>query len=209
VIAALAACQPVDSGTTDGGPGGTNVDTSQPLVASAAQASKSLAALQVSAGYSISGYVRTYFKTWDSQGNGCDTRDVVLQRQGKGVKTESDCKIVAGSWTSPYDNKVYTSPQKLQIDHLVPLGDAWRSGAKNWDSTKREQYANDLKDPLLIAVDTHDNEAKGDDDPSEWKPPNQAFWCTYGEEYVSVKYKFDLFVTADEKTALGDLLDAC
>ncbi len=203
VLACATACQPLDttsdSGNTDG----------KPLVASAAQAASELAKLDVSAGNSIAGYVRDDFKTWDSQGGGCDTRDVVLKRDGSGVKTESDCKIVAGTWVSPYNGKTYHSAQDLQIDHLVPLGNAWQSGAKDWDAAKREAFANDLKDPQLLAVDSSDNESKGDDDPSAWKPPSHDFWCTYAKDWISVKTAWHLTITSGEKSALNEMLHTC
>jgi Protein of unknown function (DUF1524) len=204
VMVTLTACQPVDTSTS-----GDGVDTSKPLVASAATASAELTKLYVAAGASINGYVRDDFKTWDSQGGGCDTRDIVLKRDGKGVTATSDCKITAGTWTSPYNGKTYSDPQDLQIDHLVPLGDAWESGAKDWTATKREAFANDLKDPQLLAVDAHDNESKGDDDPSAWKPPSQDFWCTYAKDWISVKTTWKLTVTKAEKSALDTMLHTC
>jgi Protein of unknown function (DUF1524) len=204
VLATVSACQPIDTAAPSGG-----TDTSKPLVASAAQASHELSALQVAANGSISGYVRDDFKTWDSQGGGCDTRDVVLKRDGSGVKVEGECKIVSGTWVSPYNQKTYHSAQDLQIDHLVPLGDAWESGAKDWSASKKEAYANDLKDPLLLAVDVSDNESKGDDDPSGWKPPNHGFWCTYAKDWISVKSVWGLTVTTAEKSALNEMLHTC
>jgi hypothetical protein len=205
VLVCITACQPVDTAS----PAGGGVDTGKPIVASAATAAKQLKALNVSAGGSINGYVRDDFKTWDAQGHGCDTRDIVLQRDGKGVKTETDCKIVAGTWTSPYNKKTYSDPQDLQIDHIVPLGDAWMSGANSWNSSKREQFANDLKDNELLAVDSSDNESKGDDDPSSWRPPNQDFWCTYAKDWISVKSVWDLSITSAEKSALNEMLHTC
>lgn len=205
VMGGAVACQPVDSTSTGGG----DVDTSKPIVASAATAAKQLKALDVSAGSSIAGYNRDDFHTWDSQGHGCDTRDIVLQRDGTDVRTVSDCKIVSGRWKSPYNNKTYDNPQDLQIDHVVPLGDAWMSGANTWSNTKRETFANDLKDNELLAVDISDNERKGDDDPSHWRPPNQDFWCTYAKDWISVKTVWQLTITSAEHSALDEMLHTC
>src|SRR5690348_11828417 len=110
----------------------------------ATNANQQLAALQVSAGGSMSGYSRDRFPHWISQGGGCDTRDVVLKREGQNVKVTGDCKIVSGTWHSLYDGKTYTDPQKLDVDHMVPLADAWRHGASSWTDEKRSQFANDL-----------------------------------------------------------------
>jgi hypothetical protein len=181
----------------------------QPTGASAAKAEEDLKSLDVASGLSMAGYSRDKFHIWAYQGDGCDTRDVVLKRDGKDVKTTSDCKITSGAWVSPYNQKTYDKPLSLDIDHLVPLGNAWLSGAKNWTDDKRKAFANDLTRPQLIAVDLTDNRAKGDQDPSQWKPPNHDFWCTYAEDWITVKAYWKLTVTLAEKSALEDMLGTC
>jgi hypothetical protein len=180
-----------------------------PTAVTAASANKELDQLNVAPMLAMSGYSRDLFHVWSSQGGGCDTRDVVLKRQGSNLQVSSDCKITSGTWVSPYNQKTYTNPRQIQIDHLVPLGNAWISGARNWSADQREAFANDLTRPQLIAVDASDNEAKGDSDPSEWKPPNQGFWCTYAEDWVTVKTYWKLAVTEAEKSALADMLSTC
>jgi Protein of unknown function (DUF1524) len=180
-----------------------------PTGASATTATTELTELTIAGGLSMAGYSRAKFHIWAAQGSGCDTRDVVLKRQGHGVKTSADCKIYQGSWTSPYNEKTYSDPQDLQIDHVVPLGDAWLSGAKDWTDAKRKAFANDLTRPQLLAVDSKDNEGKGDQDPSQWKPPNHDFWCTYATDWVSVKSYWKLTITSAEKAALLDMLATC
>lgn len=202
---ALTACQPVDVDPNAGGDSGTH----QPTTGDAGQAAKDLKDLQVSSGTSMAGYSRTKFHIWASQGGGCDTRDVVLKRDGEGVKTTTDCKITDGSWVSPYNGKTYSKPLDLDIDHLVPLGNAWLSGAKDWTDDKRKAFANDLTRPQLIAVDLSDNRAKGDQDPSQWKPPSHDYWCTYAEDWITVKSYWKLTVTSAEKSALEDMLGTC
>jgi hypothetical protein len=66
-----------------------------------------------------------------------------------------------------------------RIDHVVPLAEAWRSGAAAWNADQRERFANDLVDPQLIAVSASSNRSKGDQDPAEWKPPRRVTWCLY------------------------------
>jgi len=168
-----------------------------------------LNALTVATAGSMSGYSREKFTHWISQGNGCDTRDVVLKRDGKNVKATADCKITAGTWHSPYDDKNLTDPQDLDIDHMVPLAAAWRSGAGKWTDEQRKDFANDLTRPQLFAVSLQSNRSKGDQDPSAWKPPNHAFWCTYAQDWVTVKAYYKLSVTQAEKTALADMLATC
>lgn len=176
---------------------------SAPLAGNARQ---QLASLAVAVPHP-SGYVRARFgKGWASQGHGCDTREVVLKAQGKDVRTDSQCRPVSGTWTSPYDNASYAKASKLQIDHVVPLGAAWAAGAWQWSDAQRQAFANDLSDPELLAVSASLNEAKGDKGPDRWKPPLRSFWPTYAADWVAVKAKYRLTVTASEKTALLSML---
>ena len=171
-----------------------------------------LAALVVSAPGSMDGYSRDLFPHWISQpdyGSGCNTREVVLKRDGSGVTTGSDCYPSSGSWYSVYDGTSTTDPSQVQIDHIVPLADAWRSGASSWTTSQRQAFANDLGEPQLIAVSASSNESKGDSDPSEWKPPNQGEWCFYSRNWIEVKYVYALHITSSEKSALSSMLDTC
>jgi len=178
-------------------------------VASAEEARKQLAALAVGEWATMSGYSRDRFDHWSSQGDGCDTRDVVLQRDGTGVVVGDSCRITAGSWFSPYDGATHSDPRDVDIDHMVPLANAWRTGAKDWTDEQREQFANDLERPQLRAVTAAVNRSKGDQDPSQWRPPRQEFWCTYAQEWIAVKAFWQLRVTVDEKDALEEMLETC
>lgn len=114
-----------------------------------------------------------------------------------------------GTWTSLYDDQTWHDPADLQIDHVVPLREAWRSGAAGWDRDKREAFANDLDPnaPELLAVTASVNESKGDRDPSEWLPPKNQ--CPYVIDWIMVKDKWGLSVDPAEKTALDGVLRSC
>jgi hypothetical protein len=170
---------------------------------------KQLDELTVAARTSMDGYSREKFPHWDSQGSGCDTREVVLKRAGKDVRADKDCKPTSGTWISVYDDETWTDPTDLDIDHMVPLGQAWASGAKTWPTEKREQFANDLVRPQLFAVTDNVNQQKSDKAPDQWKPPLVAFWCTYATDWIVVKHHYGLTVTEGEKTALTDMLRRC
>ena len=157
----------------------------------------------------MDGYSREKFPHWASQGNSCDTREVVLKRDGKDVKTGKDCNPTSGSWTSIYDGDTWTKPTDVDIDHMVPLGQAWASGAKSWTTEKRGQFANDLTRPQLFAVTDNVNQQKSDKAPDQWKPPLVSFWCTYATDWIVVKHYYGLNVTDAEKTALTDMLRRC
>lgn len=178
-----------------------------PSPPSASVSASHLATLTVSAPLSMSGYSRDKFPHWIQQGNNCDTREVVLKRDGSGVTVGGDCYPTSGSWYSVYDSTYSSDPSKVQIDHIVPLADAWRSGAKNWTTSQRQAFANDLGNPQLIAVSAHSNESKGDQDPSQWMPSNTSEWCYYVRDWIQVKYYYDLTITSAEKSALSDTLN--
>ncbi|ONI85605.1 HNH endonuclease [Saccharothrix sp. ALI-22-I] len=168
-----------------------------------------LAALTVAPEGKMTGYSRDRFPHWSSQGNSCDTREIVLQRQGADVKTDGQCKAISGTWTSAYDGVVVTDAGDLDIDHMVALAEAWRSGADKWTDEQREKLANDLGGLQLIAVTASSNRSKGDQDAAKWKPPVQAYWCTYARAMVSVKTLYALTVDEAERDALGAMLQTC
>ena len=171
--------------------------------------SADLGALQIAPEGKMAGYSRDRFPHWASQGNSCDTREIVLQRQGTDVKTDKDCKAVSGTWNSPYDNVVIKDAGEVDIDHTVPLAEAWRSGADKWTDDQRKAFANDLGGIQLIAVTAKTNRGKGDQDPAKWKPPVQAYWCTYAQHWISVKITYKLTVDQAEHDALAALLKTC
>ncbi|MFJ3206280.1 HNH endonuclease [Streptomyces sp. NPDC086989] len=147
-----------------------------------------LAALVVEAPHSMAGYSRARFPHWAQQGQQCDTREVVLERDGQDVVRDDQCRAVAGSWFSPYDGKTLSAASQVDIDHMVPLANAWRSGADTWHTAKRKAFANDLEGPQLIAVSAASNRSKGDQSPDQWTPPSQAYWCSYSRACTHIKH---------------------
>nr|MBA3488907.1 HNH endonuclease [Longispora sp. (in: high G+C Gram-positive bacteria)] len=117
--------------------------------------------------------------------------------------------VVSGTWTSPYDGLVLTSAENIDVDHMVPLANAWRTGAVDWDDKKRGDFANDMERPELFAVSRTSNRAKGDQDPSQWKPPERGYWCSYAKSWITVKSYWKLTVTEKEREALTDMLGTC
>jgi hypothetical protein len=174
----------------------------------AAGARAALGKLRVAKAGSMRGYSRAKFPTWRSTGENCNVRDSVLMRDGTKVRT-SGCNVVAGTWHSVYDGRTLDSPTKVDVDHVVPMANAWRSGASAWTTDKREDFANDLDRPQLVAVSQTSNRAKGDQDPSTWKPPVTGSWCAYAEDWITVKSYWKLTVTTAEKAALTDMLKRC
>ncbi|WP_405444211.1 HNH endonuclease family protein [Streptomyces avidinii] len=158
---------------------------------------------------STSGYSRDLFPHWSTVSGTCNTRETVLKRDGVNVVQDSACAAVSGSWYSEYDGATWTAASDLDIDHVVPLAEAWRSGANSWTTSKRQQFANDLTRPQLIAVTDNVNQAKGDLDPGKWLPSRTAYRCTYARMWVNVKQYYGLSMDSGEKTALVNILNGC
>ena len=165
--------------------------------------------LTVAADY-LTGYNRPLFKHWiDADRNGCDTRkEVLIEEAVIKPKIGKKCLLTNGKWLSPYDGKSYTKDSALDVDHLVPLAEAWRSGAWAWSALQRQNYANDLTEPVaLVAVSLGLNRQKGDQDPSTWLPPKDQ--CGYIANWITVKYKYGLTVDSIEADTLNASITKC
>lgn len=157
-------------------------------------------------------YVRTAFGDgWaDLDGDGCSTRDDVLRRDVAGA-TADGCRVTSGTLLDPYGGTLVAfdreRPAEVQIDHVVALQDAWRTGAKAWTAQRRLELAND---PLnLLAVEGDLNQEKGASDAAQWLPPDPAYRCPYAVRQVTVKARYGLWVTAAERRALERALAGC
>lgn len=155
------------------------------------------------------GYSRDQFPHWWTVTGTCNTREMVLQRDGTNVRVDASCAAVSGSWYSPYDGATWYAASDVDIDHIVPLHNAWRTGARSWTLAKRQAFANDRYHPQLIAVTDNVNQSKGDQSPDLWKPPRTSYWCTYAKMWVASKYEWGLWVTSSERSALFSMLDSC
>lgn len=180
-----------------------------PDVPSKAQVQSELNVLRVAAEGTMTGYSRDKFPHWHTISGTCNTRETVLRRDGTNVGIGSDCYPTSGSWYSYFDGVTRSSASQISIDHIVALAEAWRSGASGWTTARREAFANDISGPQLIAVTTEVNSAKGDRDPSSWKPPRTSAYCGYSKFWIHTKYRWGLTLQAVEKTAVQSMLDTC
>lgn len=158
----------------------------------------------------LTGYSRSAFKHWiDADKNGCNTRaEVLIQEAIVKPKVGPKCKLTGGRWLSTYDGKTITNSSQLDVDHLVPLAEAWRSGAWQWTEAQRRAYANDLDNSeALISVTLSTNRSKGDKDPSSWMPAKDQ--CVYVQNWVSIKSKYSLTADIKEAEKLNSLYDTC
>jgi len=155
-----------------------------------------------------SGYDRDLFEHWsDLDGDGCNTREEVLVQERKAGRV-SGCDVIGGQWRSAYDRDVTSNSSSFDIDHYVPLKEAWDSGAWRWNTSTRERFANDLGyRGSLIAVSASSNRSKSDRDPSEWLP--EFGTCKYAKTWIAVKFRWRLAVDSQEKSALSRILRNC
>ncbi len=157
-------------------------------------------------------YSRSSFNHWvDVDGDACNARyEVLIIESIKKVQIGSKCKLIGGTWISKYDNLKSTDPSKFDVDHFVPLKEAWQSGANRWNASTRTSYANDLSFAgSLIAVSASSNRSKSDKDPNNWMPTNKKYHCVYVANWIAVKYRWSLAVDNNEKSFLSSQLQNC
>jgi hypothetical protein len=97
-----------------------------PNIPSASQARTQLAGLTVAPQGPQTGYSRDLFPHWITQSGTCNTRETVLKRDGTNVVTDSACASTSGQWFSPYDGATWSAASDVDIDHVVPLSNAWK-----------------------------------------------------------------------------------
>ena len=158
-------------------------------------------------------YDRSLYRHWiDVDGDCQNTRHEVLIAESQ-IPVQLDargCRVVAGRWYDPYTDQIFTDPRRLDVDHLVPLAEAHRSGADVWTSQRRQDYANDLAHlDTLIAVDAGANRSKGAKDPAGWLPPNDNYHCEYVAAWVRVKSKWQLQMDRGERAAIDKVRSEC
>ncbi|WP_245642698.1 HNH endonuclease family protein [Nonomuraea candida] len=214
-VAALAGCGGLDTARSSGDGGGK---APKPDASSVSEAREKLDRLAVKGRAPKTGFDRDKFgPAWsDVDRNGCDTRNDILKRDLEDETFKAgtrDCIVLTGTLHDPYGGKTIKfrrgqdTSTAVQIDHLVPLSDAWQKGAQRWSAAKRKEFAND---PLnLLAVDGPLNGQKSDSDAATWLPPRTSYRCAYIVRQIDVKAKYDVWVTSAEKAAMEGILKKC
>lgn len=159
-------------------------------------------------------YNREHWGDWEDADRDCqDTRqETLIAESVPAVQYEDErgCRVASGRWRGAYAGGTFTNPRDLQVDHMVPLGDAHRSGAWQWSAARKRAYFNYLDYPNhLIAVDGSQNQSKSDDSPDEWKPPLERYHCQYALDWLNIKHRWGLSATRAEVGALREMLAAC
>lgn len=159
------------------------------------------------------GYDRNrYFGQWIDQNKDCqNTRAEVLISESKiapKYTTAKPCTVASGKWVTTFDNKTHTSASTVQIDHMVPVHEAWGSGARRWTQARRVAFYNDLGYAGSLNAQTSKlNSSKQASGPEQWMPPTN--WCKYIAQWTVVKARWGLTVDNAEKAALIRYADKC
>lgn len=151
-------------------------------------------------------YARSKFKHWtDVDGDCQDTRAEVLADESLIPVSydESGCRVIEGLWVGFFTGKVFTKASQLDVDHLVPLKEAWVSGASEWTDTGRMAYANDMSNGMhLGAVSLSANRSKGDRGPDKWLPPLESARCPYVTAWSRIKKNWNLEMSKQENNII-------
>ncbi len=143
----------------------------------------------------------------DTDGNDCDSKNDAMAAQSfVPVGRDGRCKVTTGRWLS-YDGTYATERVQIEGDHVVPLENAAGHGAGGWDAATRRRFYND---PIEIRITSAaSNAAKSDSGPERWRPSDASQHCAYATQWVAVKLKWALSVSAAEKRALVEMLATC
>ena len=182
-------------------------------------------------------YNRTEWKHWISyNGNSCwNVREEVLKRDavpgtinliskskdpvtsekeacaiGIVSKSEGSTKIEtngSGQWIDPYSGDLIDDSSKIDIDHIIPLSKAAKSGGQSWNKEEKEKFANDLEN--LLATSAKENRSKGDKGPGEYMPPNKDYRCQYAKSYISIAHKYSLTINKKDSKVLNETIKEC
>ncbi|WP_104045132.1 HNH endonuclease family protein [Arthrobacter sp. ZGTC412] len=216
----LVGCDPAARalGAIDSAPGTAAGSPAPGAAGDAANAIAVLGSIPVKGRAAKTGYSRDEFgPAWsDTDHNGCDTRNDILARDLTNETFKpgtNNCVVATGTLADKYTGTTIDfvrgqdTSAAVQIDHVVPLSDAWQKGAQQLSDDQRKELAND---PLnLMAADGGTNSAKGDKDAATWLPPNKTFRCEYVSKQVAVKAKYSLWVTQAEHNAIAGILATC
>ena len=166
------------------------------------------------AAWDIPDYDRADWSHWRDADRDCqDARQEALIAESLSAvvyESAEECRVETGEWLGAYTGERFSDPADLDIDHMVPLANAHRSGGWEWTKERKREYANDLSYANhLIAVQASANRQKGSKGPEEWKPPRREYWCQYAVDWTTVKAEWGLTATPSEAEALREMLGTC
>ena len=196
---------PTSGSTATTGPGATSSPTATGMVLPVSVASVPA---------DLPEYDRSTWRHWTDEDGDCQNarQEVLIAESSVAVtfQSEDQCRVATGLWEGPYTGMTVDDPGDLDVDHMVPLGNAHQSGGWNWSPERKREYANYLGyNNHLIATTSGANRSKGSKGPDRWRPPLQDYWCVYAVDWVSIKNEWGLTVTENEYVALSEMLATC
>ncbi len=163
------------------------------------------------------GYSREAFgPSWaDTDYNGCDTRNDMLRRDLVDIVLKPrtrGCVVLEGVLVDPYSGEEIRfikgeSSDRIDIDHVVSLSNAWQTGMFQRGPEERRIFTNDSLN--LLAVQGRLNSQKGDGDAATWLPPRKVYRCEFVARQIAVKAAYRLWLTPAEKQAMLRILRPC
>jgi hypothetical protein len=183
----------------------------EPCISNQAQVSEATDEAIAESREFVSLYNRKDWPHWIDSDYDCqNTRQELLIATSTSSVTftkQKGCTVKAGQWYGVYTGQTFTLASDVDIDHVVPLAHAHRSGGYAWTRNQRRAFAND---PLnLLAVDDSTNQAKSDKAPHEWMPPRKDYWCEYVDRWQRVKEKYGLSYTVAEHEKISGVVKYC
>lgn len=140
-----------------------------------------------------------------------NTRSRVLIRDSSGpvsFRQQNHCVVERGNWDEPYRGQQVKDSSEIQIDHMVPLKNAYLSGAWQWNFQTRCMYANYMGNNFhLISANGIENMRKGDRGPDKYIPPSNTYRCQYLENWLKIKLIWRLRMTQEEVAAIHGLIE--
>ena len=80
----------------------------------------------------IPDYDRGEWRHWTDEDGDCqDARQEALVAESVGPVAYEDsprCRVESGAWVGPYTGEQFNDPSRLDVDHMVPIGNAHQSG---------------------------------------------------------------------------------
>jgi len=162
----------------------------------------------------VTGYDRDEFGDWIDEDNDCqNTRAEILldtSKEDVSFKEFDNCVVSFGYWYDPYTDEIFKDASDLDIDHFVPLKNAYVSGAYLWSEEKKKEYSNFRGyEYHLIPVFKSANREKSAYGPEVWLPENENFHCKYISIWVEIKVYWGLTVNEKEYKKILEILDSC
>ena len=157
-------------------------------------------------------YERDDYRTWNDEDGDCQSRrheELIVESLEPPVLNADECKVESGLWIDAWAGHEMTLAEEATMDHTVPLSHAHQAGGWRWDDETKRAFANDPHPSALAVVRADTNSAKSDSAPQDWAPPLSSRWCTYAIDWISVKHRWELSVTPDEKSTLSSMLWTC